>query len=274
MPQTPYRKQLDVLSKATLEAGKMAATFQEKGFKRLENKEKGDPFLTEADLALDKFLKETLLEAFPDYGWLSEETETDKTSLDKEFCWIVDPIDGTRGFINGKSSFSVSVGLVHNGKPVAGGVCAPMDDILITGAIGEGVFVNGAHVLNNNEKAEKRGHQPYKIYVSSTEVNMGIWEAHKNKFELKPLGSVAYKLALLAAGYGDGVISLKPKNLHDVCAGHGLLNAMGGYLKNIDNKDIPYTTPDYLLSGVVAGTTAPLVDAFFQHLHQSAAQIG
>ena len=257
-----YQHQLDVITKATKKAGEMARDFQENGFKRLDDKPSSPvPHLTEADLALDAYLKETLLAAFPNYGWLSEETETDPTSLDSDFCFIVDPIDGTRGFVDGKSSFSVSVGLVHKGQPVVGAVCAPMDDVLITGAVGGKVTVNKP--LENLPELDGKT----EILVSSTEVRDGQWESYKKDFHLTPLGSIAYKLALLAAGRSDGVISLKPKNLHDVCAGHAILLTMGGDVMDLNGEAIPYITPDHLLTGVVAAPTGPAVDAFFQRLH-------
>lgn len=264
-----YQKQLEAITKAAHNAGKLAKDFQEKGFERLEDKPGSPvPHLTEADLALDALIKEELMAAFPDYGWLSEETETDSTSLDNEFCWIVDPIDGTRGFVDGKSSFSVSIGLVHKGMPVAGGVCAPMDDVLITGAVGVGVFFNGEPAHTPDESLNN----PPEILVSGTEVGEGLWEPFKDNFSLTPLGSIAYKLALIATGRADGVISLKPKNLHDVCAGHALLNVCGGKLIDLCGEDIPYGKTDHLLTGVVAGPSSSAVDAFFQHLRPCGSQ--
>ena len=263
MTQPSYQKQLDVMISATKKAGEMARDFQEKGFQRLDNKQQGDPFLTEADLALDKFLRQTLTDAFPDYGWLSEETQTDASSLDNDFCFIVDPIDGTRGFVDGKSSFAVSVGLVHKGHPVAGVVCAPMEDVLISGAVGVGVVCDGQAV----DPAAGENSQIPKVLVSSTEVSKGVWQACGQGFDLQPKGSVAYKLALLAAGKADGVISLKPKNLHDVCAGHAMLRAQGGVLKDLTGEDVPYNDTAFVLSGVVAGPSAACVGDFFQRLH-------
>mgnify|MGYP006431471983 CR=1 FL=1 len=257
-----YSAQLDALIKATKKAGEMARTFQQQGFTRLDNKAQGDPFLTEADVALDTYLKQTLTAAFPTYGWLSEETDTDPQSLDHDFCWIVDPIDGTRGFVDGKSSFAVSVGLVHRGQPVAGGVYAPMEDVLITGAVGAGVFLNGQAV----PKMMAFGTTPPEILVSNTEVAKGMWQQFTNDFQLTAKGSVAYKLALLAAGQTQGVISLKPKNLHDVCAGHALLAAMGGVLWDLNGAAVPYQVPGHTLTGLVAAPTAAGADAFFQHL--------
>ena len=269
-----YRAQLDVLTTATKKAGEMARTFQQKGFARLDNKAQGDPFLTEADMALDAYLKETLTAAFPDYGWLSEETDTDPRSLENDFCWIVDPIDGTRGFVDGKSSFAVSVGLVHRGQPVAGGVYAPMEDVLITGAVGEGVFLNGQATQTTamqRTTREETARTP-EILVSNTEVSKGLWQGLEHEFCLTPKGSVAYKLALLAAGQTQGVISLKPKNLHDVCAGHAMLAATGGVLRDLNKSDVLYTVPDHALTGLVAAPTADYAHAFFQRLRQSAEQ--
>lgn len=264
-----YQQQLAVLTAATKKAGAVARAFQEKGFERFEDKAQGDPFLTEADLAIDAYLRKTLSEAFPAYGWLSEETQTDAASLQNEFCWVVDPIDGTCGFIDGQSSFSISVGLVHQGAPVAGAVYAPMEDMLITGAQGEGVLLNGVQVHAPPLVPAKRS-----VLVSVGEAKKGLWALHQEAFDLKPVGSIAYKIALVAAGKACGVVSLRPKSLHDVCAGHSLILAAGGTFQDLSGRNVAYKDPYHLLTGLVASRSTSFFGEISEYLHQNKLQTG
>ena len=89
-----------------------------------------DP-VTEADRAVDTILRQTLLRAGE--GWLSEETVDDFTRLDKTRVWVVDPLDGTREFVQGIPEFCISIAMVENGIPVAGGICNPATNELILG---------------------------------------------------------------------------------------------------------------------------------------------
>ena len=101
----------------------------------------GDDPVTAADRAGDAVLKETLLR--PGEGWLSEETVDDFSRLDKRRVWVVDPLDGTREFVQGIPEFCVSIAMVENGVPVAGGICNPATDELILGSRDTGVTYNG-----------------------------------------------------------------------------------------------------------------------------------
>src|ERR1700738_578773 len=99
-----------------------------------------DP-VTEADRAVDDILRKTLLR--PGEGWLSEETVDAFTRLDKQRVWVVDPLDGTREFVQGIPEFCVSIAMVENGIPVAGGICNPATDELILGSGETGVTYTG-----------------------------------------------------------------------------------------------------------------------------------
>ena len=99
-----------------------------------------DP-VTEADRAVDTILRQTLLRAGE--GWLSEETVDDFTRLDKTRVWVVDPLDGTREFVQGIPEFCISIAMVENGISVAGGICNPATNELILGSRDTGVTYNG-----------------------------------------------------------------------------------------------------------------------------------
>ena len=138
------KKELNDDLNIALEASRGAGDIIMKYYKHdYEIKEKGyhNP-VTTADNEADDFLKKTLLDARPDYGWLSEETVDSKERLTKKKVWIVDPIDGTKEFIEGVPQFVVSIGLVDNGKPVVGILHNPATDETFYASHGCGSFLN------------------------------------------------------------------------------------------------------------------------------------
>lgn len=262
MKNSIYTHQLAAMTKATHEAGEIAKEFQAKGFKQLDMKTKGDPFLTEADIALDTHLKTELMKAFPDYGWYSEETPPTDDCLTKEFCWVVDPIDGTREFVERTKEFSISVGLIHQGKPVAGIVYAPMLNHFISGAKGTGVLLNGEQVAPWAEKPVEASD----IIISRSETRAGLWEPFDGKLKTRVVGSAAYKIALAAAGLADATASLKPKNLWDICAGQFLVEEAGGHFVQLTGEEIDYTDVSFRLKNFAAGPNKAYVQGLVQLL--------
>src|ERR1700685_4285872 len=125
---------------AALEAARRVLNRFTPGAIETEYKVGHDP-VTEADRAVDDVLRKNLLRA--DEGWLSEETVDDFIRLDKQRVWVVDPLDGTREFVQGIPEFCVSIAMVENGVPVAGGICTPATDELIMGSCDPGVTYNG-----------------------------------------------------------------------------------------------------------------------------------
>ena len=114
---------------AAHEAGNIIHSFFHSEY-YVKMKGKGNP-VTEADIAADDILKKMLTSEFPDYGWLSEETRDTPNRLTKERVWVVDPIDGTKEFIEGIPNFVVSIGLVENGTPILGVIHNPINNCLL-----------------------------------------------------------------------------------------------------------------------------------------------
>ncbi|MET0274660.1 MAG: inositol monophosphatase family protein, partial [Phenylobacterium sp.] len=110
---------LALIEDAAREAGELARRLRDEGL-QVEYKSADSTPITNADVAADAFLKERLLGARPDYGWLSEETADDPARLAKARLFVVDPIDGTRAFLKGRPWWSVSVAVVEDGRPIAG----------------------------------------------------------------------------------------------------------------------------------------------------------
>jgi len=214
----------------------------------------GDP-VTAADEAVNETLRRVL--PLEDEGWLSEDMADDLSRLERRRVWIVDPLDGTREFVAGRPEWCVSIGLVEDGKPVAGGICNPATGELFVGAFGHGVTLNDRPVrmraLDTLEGCE--------VLASRSEVQRGEWQAADAPFRVRPMGSVAYKMALVAAGLADATWTLTPKNEWDVAAGAALLRAAGGVVATLDWREPAFNGRDTRLRGLIAvppGLASPL----------------
>ncbi|MDT8370099.1 MAG: 3'(2'),5'-bisphosphate nucleotidase CysQ [Longimicrobiales bacterium] len=219
--------------------------------------ERGDP-VTAADLAIDAVLREVLPR--PGEGWLSEETVDDPARLDARRVWIVDPLDGTREFIEGIPEWCVSIGLVEEGVPVAGGILNPATGELVLGAEGFGVTLNGEPVPT--PPAARTTLDGARVLASRSEVGRGEWARYGEAgFEVVACGSVAYKLGQVAAGLADATWTLVPKNEWDVAGGAALIRAAGLDLAHADGIARAFNRPDPALPDFLAGPGA-LLDAF------------
>lgn len=205
-------RDLEVLSNCVREAGQAVFRMAKKGFETAY-KENKDP-ITTADLEADRILKEGLLQHFPYAGWLSEETQDDLSRLNKKWVWIVDPIDGTKEYVSGIPEYTVSVALAENGWPVLAAVYNPATEEMFSAARGQGAWLNGEAI-----KAEHPlGDRPI-LLASRTEINRGEFKAFEPFAEIHPCGSIAYKLAMIAAGRANGTFSLGSKNDWNIAAG-------------------------------------------------------
>jgi myo-inositol-1(or 4)-monophosphatase len=231
---------------SALEAGRSILSRYTPGEIETEYKAGHDP-VTEADRSVDAALRKELLQ--PGEGWLSEESADDLSRLDKERVWVVDPLDGTREFVAGIPEFCVSVAMVQRGKPVAGGICNPATGQLIIGSLEAGVTLNGAPV-----QASQRGSlQGAVVHASRSEVKRGEWAQFDDAvFKVKAMGSVAYKLGLVAAGIADATFTLTPKHEWDVAAGAALVESAGGFVQTLEGQGLICNQRSPLLSGLVA----------------------
>ena len=205
-----------------------------------------DP-VTEADRAVDAVMRENLLREGE--GWLSEESADDVSRLSKSRVWVVDPLDGTREFVQGIPEFCVSIGFVEDGRPVAGGICNPATNETIIGAIDCGVLYNGKPAQPSQRKTLKGA----LILASRSEVKRGEWQQFQSgEYQIRPMGSVAYKLGLVAVGVADITFTLTPKNEWDVAAGAALVASSGGFVSTLENKPLQCNRRNPLLSGLLA----------------------
>ena len=218
-------------------------------------KDGGDP-LTEADTAVNEVLLAELPRAGE--GWLSEETVDDPKRLECERVWIVDPIDGTREFIAGIPEWCISIGLVVDGRPVAGGILNPVAGHRIVGSVDDGVTING-EPTGVTPTSDLRGAL---VLASRSEVKRGEWGPFlTTPISIRNMGSVAYKIGCVAAGLADATWTLVPKNEWDVAAGAALVVAAGGAVFGPDGENIEFNQRNPLLPGFVAvagGLEAPV----------------
>lgn len=204
-----------------------------------------DP-VTEADKAVDAVLRSNLLR--PGEGWLSEETTDDAIRLTKDRVWVVDPLDGTREFVAGIPEFCVSVAMVENGFPVAGGICNPATNETFIGSVATGVTYNGKPA----QPSQKSDLRDALVLASRSEVKRGEWEVFQQTLKIRPMGSVAYKLALVSAGLADVTFTLTPKHEWDVAAGAALVLSAGGFVQTLENSSLRCNQKNALLSGLIA----------------------
>ncbi|MEO5363636.1 MAG: 3'(2'),5'-bisphosphate nucleotidase CysQ [Magnetococcus sp. DMHC-8] len=229
----------------------------------LQDKGRNNP-LTKADMEADRLLRTQLLANRPSYGWLSEETTDDATRLACRRVWIVDPMDGTKEFIVGLPQFAVSIGLVEDGHPVAACIHNPASGELFSAILGGGTRLNGQPVRASRQ-AHLRGAS---CLASRSETRHGDWEAFRQELAITPMGSIAYKLALVAAGRFDLTFTLTPKNEWDFCAGTLLLQEAGGRVSDKDGQPCRFNQHNPRVRSMLA-SNGRLHDALLAYLEQA-----
>jgi myo-inositol-1(or 4)-monophosphatase len=212
-----------------------------------EDKAGGRGPVTEADRAVDRVLSRMLPR--DGEGWLSEESADDARRLSARRVWAVDPLDGTKEFVEGLPEWCVSVGLVEDGRPVAGGIANPATGEVFLGAAGCGVTYNSRPAAVSRRDTLEGAI----VLASRSEVSRGDWQRYRGAaFTVRPLGSVAYKMALVAVGLADATWTLAPKHEWDVAAGAALVLAAGGRVGTLDGSPLRFNQQRPWLSGLYA----------------------
>lgn len=208
----------------------------------------------EADLAIDKFLAEMLLSARPHYGWLSEETADSPERLAARRTFVVDPIDGTRGFLEGRDTWCVSIAVVEGGIPLAGVLDCPASGEIYTAIAGAGAEKDGRTI-----RVRPQGRRPAvggpKPMVRAAQESLGG--------AIQPAGyipSLAYRVAMIASGRLDATF-VKP-NAHDwdLAAADLILREAGGRIVNRDGGTPTYATTDDPRHGALVAGSGRLLD--------------
>ena len=253
----PYQRELQTALDAAREAGDILLRHYRGGTETWEKSE--DNPVTLADLESDRAIAARLQAAFPEDGVLSEESLSDPARVEKRRVWIVDPMDGTKEFTKQIPEFAVSIALVENGEPIMGVVLNPAADITVWASKGDGTFRDGKRVrVSSLDRLEDTV-----MIASRTEISREKFKNHEGWFrEIRPVGSIAWKLACIACGEGDLNISLAPKNEWDVCAGDVLVREAGGIYTAFDGSTRVYNQADPLIEAFMAAGPAKLVQVF------------
>jgi myo-inositol-1(or 4)-monophosphatase len=231
------------------QAGRVARAMRDEAPIRPRAKADDSP-VTDIDLAIDALLRRELLPLVPEAGWLSEESAASLDRLDRTHVWCVDPIDGTRALISDKPEFCISVALLQDGQPLLGVVGNPTTGDLFTGLAGHGAWRNGERLRPPAARHEPDG---LHLLASRTEVRDGLWDAvGADEGRVTPLSSLAWKLALVAAGEADGTATPWPRSTWDAAAGAILLAETGGRLGTWAGRAIAWNAPSTAVRGIVA----------------------
>ncbi len=215
--------------------------------KRVEKWSKPDGSeVTEADLAINALIAERLRPARPTYGWLSEETPDDQARLSQDMIWIIDPIDGTRAFIQQKDEWCVAAALIERGRPVAAAVYRPMVEEFYTAIAGQGALLDSVPLsIPDSDKlhgAKISGNRKALAGLASSGIEGDISGG-------LPL---QLRLAYVAAGRIDGAVSIGNRNDWDLAAGDLLVNEAGGHVTDTEGARYIYNRPDSWQQGLVA----------------------
>jgi myo-inositol-1(or 4)-monophosphatase len=205
---------LALLTGAARRAGEIALGYFGKSPETWMKSPEAGP-VTEADLAVNAMLRETLGTARPGYGWLSEESEDDPARLAADRCFVVDPIDGTRAFIAGEASWSVSLAVAEAGRIVAAAVYVPVEDLLYAAEAGGGAELNHRPVRVSDRPAEEGA----RVLATRASFLPELWPGGPPPVDRHFRPSLAWRLALVAQGRYDAMLTLKPAWEWDIAAG-------------------------------------------------------
>ncbi|MHC1549951.1 3'(2'),5'-bisphosphate nucleotidase CysQ [Phyllobacterium sp. K27] len=252
MPENDQNRQdLDLIREAAAGAGRIALSYY--GQSPQIWLKTGNSPVTEADLAADKYLKDVLLSARPDYGWISEETLDERIISPRQRFFVVDPIDGTRAFIEGVDVWCVSVAVIENGRPVAGVLECPARSETISALPGKGADQNGNSI---HVQAESR---PFRVAAPGGYLNK-LPQSFLGSIERAPhIASLAYRLAMVARGDLAGTFVRPNSHDWDLAAADLILSEAGGNVLTAKGEALTYglrnpQTGDYRHGTLVAAS--------------------
>jgi myo-inositol-1(or 4)-monophosphatase len=240
-----------LLIEAARLAGDIATRFWRQSPETWEKSGGAGP-VTEADIAVNDMLCAKLMAARPDYGWLSEESDDTSDRLSRQRVFIIDPIDGTRSFIAGDKTWSHSLAVADNGHIIAGVVFLPLHDKLYCAHLSGGAFLNDAHI-HASAREELDG-----ATVLSARANLDAshWRQGPPPIERHFRASLAYRMALVAEGRFDAMLSLRDTWEWDVAAGTLIATEAGARVTDKNGAAPAFNNARPMLPGILAGTAA------------------
>lgn len=243
MPETD----LALLIAAARQSGDIARQYFQQN-PDVTDKPDGAGPVTAADLAVNAMLEGFLQAARPDYGWLSEETEDNAARLQTQRQFVIDPIDGTRAFIDGSQDWAHSLAIVADGVPVAAAVYLPMRDMMFAAALGEGATLNGMPIRATDPALDQATILGAKPNFDGRFWKGGVLPPIKRAFR----SSLAYRLCLAAEGRFDGMITFRPSWEWDIAAGALILQEAGATITDQTGAALRFNNPHPQVPGVLA----------------------
>lgn len=225
---------LELIKAAALEAGVLALALREDKL-RIWAKAGGSP-VTDADLKVDRMLREKLTAARPGYGWLSEETTDDSSRLTRRRVFVVDPIDGTVAYMKQRPWFSVSIAVVEDGLPVAGVVHAPAVVETYEATADGPARVNGVPIHASACQAL----EGCNVLGDKSTLIPPLWP----QMQIENRNSVAYRVCLVAAGAFDAAVALSSKCDWDLAAADLIARRAGAEVTDAEGHGFTYNLPD------------------------------
>ena len=238
-----------VLLQAMRSAGNAILQLQRTGF-TVEKKANND-LVTQADLVANDMITAFISEHFPEDGWLSEESKDHPARLAKKRVWVIDPIDGTIEFAKGLPEYAISVALVEEGAPIVAAVFNPATDEMFHAVKSEGAWLNDVRIHCDDGSPKQ-----LVLLASRSEYKRGEWQIYEKHHHVQQIGSIAYKLALLAAGRAHATFSLGPKNEWDIAAGVLLVTEAGGRVSDKHRQTLLFNQPNVLQNSIVASAAS------------------
>jgi myo-inositol-1(or 4)-monophosphatase len=236
----------DLLVASVRDAGAIARKYFGGQYKSWD-KSRGNP-VTDADIEIDAFLKQTLLAARPNYGWLSEETADNPARLAAQHIFVVDPIDGTYGFLRGRPHFTIVAAVVEESRPVAAAIFNPITDEMFTAADGQGAHMNGASL----KVSAKADFLHSRLFAAKDFINDPHWPTPWSPMTVESRASIAYRMGLVAEGEFDAMISLSDKSDWDLAAGDLIVHEAGGRVTSQTGETLRYNQTRPVQQSVIA----------------------
>ena len=248
--QIDYSDFLSACKNASYAAGEILKEWMGKA--RVTEKGPGD-FVTQADIASQETIEEILHKSFPTHGFLGEENQSLEKPISQlqemDFCWVVDPLDGTTNYIHQLRSFSISIALLHRGQIVAGTVYDPVLDEMYAASLGNGATLNDKAIqvsqCNDIDQSLLVCSFSRSVKPESDELKRFIQLLCNTQGSIRRLGSAALNLAYIACGRLDGYWATS-LNLWDMAAGAILLTEAGGVIQHIDSKPLELEDPRFI----------------------------
>ncbi len=244
----PDHNDLTLLIDAAHASGDIARKFWKQSPEVWDKDNNAGP-VTEADLAVDKMLLSELRGARSDYGWLSEETTDTDARLSHESVFIIDPIDGTRAFIEGSKAFAHSLAIARNGQVTAAVVYLPLLDRLYTASSDAPALLNGQPIAPSATLPSAD------ITVLANKKNFASdrWHDAPPPFKRQFRSSLAYRMCLIAEGRFDAMLTLYPTWEWDVAAGALICEKAGAVVTDSYGAPTKFNRPAPQLDGIIAG---------------------